>query len=876
MKNNTFNPQEYESKWQKIWNQACIFQTDNQKHKNKYYILEMLPYPSGNIHMGHLRNYVIGDALARFMMARDFSVMHAMGWDAFGLPAENAARENGISPKKWTYDNIKTMKKQLESIGLSIDWNREFATCDTDYYYCQQILFLEFMKNGLVFRKSSKVNWDPVDQTVLANEQVIDGRGWRSSALVEQRDLTQWFFKISDFSQELLDYLDQLPEWPEKVKTIQKNWIGRSEGVEIRWEISKNTLDNIKEILVYTTKPETLFGASFLAISPDHPLSKSLSNYKPNIKKFCVEAKKIGTSSLELEKNEKNGISTGITVKHPLNPDLEIPVYIANFVIMEYGTGAIFGCPFADQRDMDFAKKYSLPIIPIIKCDTINSDYMIENGKAYSGDGIMINSSFLDGMKNKEAFKTVLSRLKKTNLNGYPIAVHKVMFRLRDWGISRQRYWGCPIPIIHCSKCGIVEVPKEDLPVNLPEDANFDTPGNPLDNHPDWKIAPCPKCGLKAQRETDTMDTFVDSSWYYMRYISPHSKSPVDTSVLDNWLPVDQYIGGIEHAILHLLYARFFTHAMNKFGITKIKEPFKRLFVQGMIVHETYYQLDGIKKSYFTPEEVFLKNIKGKVHAFRIDDNSEVFIGPLEKMSKSKKNIINPTKIIKSYGADTARLFVLSDSPPERDVIWSNSGVDSTHKFIKQIWNLIYNAKTELENISSKCYKEDDDILNITKSTHEILKAVEENYEKFFLHKVVANIHELVNVLHKPLINIAKGLGSNSIKLAVRESLNKLIIIMSPITPHFAEECWQLLGNTDLVAKQKWPKFNPSFLIKEDIIIPIQINGKRKAQIKVPKNADDDFIKQTALKLDVIKKTLQNKHPKKIIVISRRIINIVI
>ncbi|MBL0848742.1 MAG: leucine--tRNA ligase [Candidatus Liberibacter ctenarytainae] len=874
MEETRYNHQQSDSKWQKIWDQYEVFKTINQESQKKYYVLEMFPYPSGSMHMGHLRNYSIGDVIARFMSARGYHVLHPMGWDAFGLPADNAAREHGIHPKKWTYDNIASMKKQLQSMGLSIDWSREIATCDEDYYRCQQMLFLDFMKHGLVIRKKSPVNWDPVDQTVLANEQVVDGRGWRSNALIEQRELTQWFLKISDFSQELLDSLDTLTEWPEKVKIMQKNWIGRSEGADIRWEIVSGAIENINEILVYTTRPETIFGASFLAIAADHPIAKSLS-HRADIRKFCAEAKQIGTSLSIIEKTEKNGIDTGIRVRNPLNFNSEIPVYIANFVLMDYGSGAIFGCPFADQRDMDFAKKYSLPIIPIIKPDTPNSTDLIAEGKAYHGNGIMINSNFLNGMTNLEAFKAVVLRLEQTIFKGSPVATKKVVFKLRDWGIGRQRAWGCPIPIIHCPKCGIVEVPKEHLPVKLPEDISFNIPGNPLHHHPTWKNVSCTKCGADALRETDTMDTFVDSSWYFMRYVTPHSKDPANKSQLDYWLPVDQYIGGIEHAVLHLLYARFFTYAMNKFGYTQVKEPFKRLFTQGMISHETYYQLDGIKKKYLRPDEIFLKNIDGKICAFRISDNSTVIIGSVEKMSKSKKNIIDPNQIIQSYGADTARLFVLSDSPSDRDMIWSNSGVEATHRFIQKIWRLIHDARTELKKVSSNPEKKGQELYD-NQVTYKIFKLIEYNYEKIYLNKVVANIHELVNILQKPLIQIAEGKGNENLKIITLETLEKLIIVISPIMPHLAEDCWQLLGKSGLVVQQKWPNFDHSLQVETDIIIPVQINGKKKDSIKISKDADADFMKKTALNLDSIKNSLQGKKPKKIIVVPQRIVNIVI
>ncbi|XCE18375.1 leucine--tRNA ligase [Candidatus Liberibacter asiaticus] len=869
METRSYSPQETDSIWQSAWYDSNIFKAENGKNKKKYFVLEMFPYPSGNIHMGHLRNYVIGDVVARFMRASGYSVLHPMGWDAFGMPAENAAREHNVHPKMWTCQNIKVMRKQLQSIGLSIDWSKDFATCDVDYYHCQQLLFLDFMKHNVIVRKTAQVNWDPVEQTVLANEQVINGRGWRSDAPVEQRSLPQWFFKISDLSQELLDSIETLSEWPEKVKIMQKNWIGRSEGMEIRWEIVSNTIDQIEEILVYTTRPETIFGASFIAIAVDHSISEKLSCDNTDIKEFCDEEKQKGTSLSVLDKTEKKGIYTGIHVKHPLNPNVVIPVYIANFVFMNYGTGAIFGCPFADQRDMDFAKKYGLPIIPIMK-RSINHSQDIEEGKAFSGDGIMINSSFLDGMTNTEALQAVMSHLEKQNIKNSPIGKRKINFRLRDWCISRQRSWGCPIPVIHCQKCGIVELPKEDLPVQLPEDLDFTLPGNPLENHPTWKKIFCVKCGSEALRETDTMDTFVDSSWYYMRYMTPHAKDPINKELVRQWFPVDQYIGGIEHAVLHLLYARFFAHILKKIGYIEIDEPFKRLFTQGMVVHETYYQLEGIKKKYLKPDEVILRNIEGENCAFRLSDNSKVVIGPLEKMSKSKKNVIDPMKVIKSYGADTARLFVLSDSPPDRDIIWSNKGVDSTYQFIQQIWRLIYNAKDELQTSSTK-----KDISLISKST-KFLERIEENYQNLSFNKAVANIHELVNVISKPLMEIAKKKSNADRISTIRYILEKLIIMMSPMIPHLAEECWQLLGNAGLVAQQKWPKLDPILEVNTDIILPIQVNGKKRACITVSMNTDDDFIKKTVLELNVIKNILQGKSPKKIIIISKRIVNIVV
>ncbi|AGA64000.1 Leucyl-tRNA synthetase [Liberibacter crescens BT-1] len=864
-----------EPKWQCLWAEKNIFKADITETHNKYYVLEMFPYPSGNIHMGHLRNYTMGDVVARYKRAKGFNVLHPMGWDAFGMPAENAAREKKIHPKEWTYQNISTMKHELSSIGLSIDWDREFATCDVNYYYHQQMMFLDFMDQGLVYRKESQVNWDPVDQTILANEQVIDGRGWRSSALIEKRNLKQWFFKITDFSQELLEALEQLVEWPEKVKLMQKNWIGRSEGLEIRWEIAACDIEDIKELTVYTTRPETIFGASFLAISVDHPLVKILSEKNPDIKAFCKETNQIGTSLIMLENAEKKGIDTGIRVKHPFDSTWEIPVYIANFVLMEYGTGAVFGCPSADQRDLKFAQKYNLPIIPVVMPSNENSDTFCIKDNAYTGEGLMINSHFLNGKLNSECFEDIASCLEKKILNAIPQAKRKVNFRLRDWGISRQRYWGCPIPIIHCKNCGIIQVDRENLPVILPEDVNFDLPGNPLDRHPTWKKVLCPKCPSEATRETDTMDTFVDSAWYYTRFISPDCKKPTDINLSSSWLPVDQYIGGVEHAILHLLYARFFSRAMYMTGFTKNKEPFKNLFTQGMVVHETYSRIKDFKKEYFSVSEVYIKEIDGIRRAFLISDNSEITIGPIEKMSKSKKNVINPRKIIETYGADTARLFVLSDSPPDRDIIWSQSGIDSVYRFIQNIWRLFNNAKIELQKVSPKAAKTGEEF-HISQSVHKILKLIEEAYEKLAFNKVVAYIHELVNILEKPLVKIAEGKATKSLVSAIRDAVEILILIISPITPHFSEECWEALGNKGLVACQKWPVFDASLIQDIYITLPIQINGKKRFEFKIFKKADKDTIIKTVLNLEAIQNDLKGRSPKKIIVVPQRIVNIVI
>jgi leucyl-tRNA synthetase len=876
MASERYNPREVEPRWQKHWSEAKVFETNNDDPRDKYYVLEMFPYPSGRIHMGHVRNYAMGDVVARYKRARGFNVLHPMGWDAFGMPAENAAMKNKVHPKAWTYDNIAAMRKQLKSMGLSLDWSREFATCDVEYYHRQQYLFLDMMEKGLVYRKNSKVNWDPVDMTVLANEQVIDGRGWRSDALVEQRELTQWFFKITAFAQDLLDKLDTLDHWPEKVRLMQKNWIGRSEGLTVRWEVvANNIVADLKDIQVYTTRPDTLFGASFLAISADHPVAKAMAERDADIAAFCDECRRTGTSVAALETAEKKGVDTGIRVTHPLDPSWQIPVYIANFVLMDYGTGAIFGCPSGDQRDLDFANKYGLPVVPVVMPKDGKIDEFKITDEAYVGDGVMINSRFLDGMTTDAAFEEVANRLASHFVHDQPQGERKVNFRLRDWGVSRQRYWGCPIPVIHCEVCGVVPVPKKDLPVKLPDDVSFELPGNPLDRHPTWRHVGCPQCGADARRETDTMDTFVDSSWYYARFTAPWEDAPTDPKIADAWLPVDQYIGGIEHAILHLLYSRFFTRAMRETGHVGLDEPFKGLFTQGMVVHETYSRGEGHSREWIEPAFVRIEEVDGNRKASHIDTGEPIAIGSIEKMSKSKKNVVDPDDILASYGADTARFFVLSDSPPERDVIWSEAGVEGAHRFVQRVWRLVSEAADALKAAESKPASEGE-ALAISQAAHKTLKAVEADYERLGFNKAVARIYELVNALAQPLTQVAAGKADAATISATRDAVEILVRMVAPMTPHIAEECWTLLGHTGMVCEAGWPTYDPALVAENVMTLPVQINGKKRDDLTIARDADQTSIEQAVLALDSVRAALDGKTPKKIIVVPQRIVNVVV
>lgn len=867
-----YNPRQSEPHWQQVWDEHKIYETDNADKREKYYVLEMFPYPSGRIHMGHVRNYAMGDVVARYRRAKGFNVLHPMGWDAFGMPAENAAMQNNTHPKSWTYENIDTMRRQLKSMGLSLDWSREFATCDVEYYHKQQQLFVDFLDKGLVYRKNAKVNWDPEDMTVLANEQVIDGRGWRSGAIVEQRDLTQWFFNITDYSEDLLSSLETLDNWPEKVRLMQKNWIGKSEGLQIRWELDAKTApEGFTELEVYTTRPDTLFGASFMAIAADHPLALEAAKSNPELDEFCEECRRVGTSAAALETAEKHGFDTGFEVVHPFNKDWKLKVFVANFVLMEYGTGAIFGCPSGDQRDLDFANKYSLQVTPVVMPQDKDAASFQVTEEAYTGDGVMINSEFLNGMKPKEAFDLVAKKLSETDFNGAPQAELKTQFKLRDWGVSRQRYWGCPIPVIHCDDCGAVPVPKKDLPVILPDDINFDKPGNPLDRHPTWRHVACPCCGKDARRETDTMDTFVDSSWYFARFTDPNNDNPTDRDMANHWLPVDQYIGGIEHAILHLLYSRFFTRAMQKTGHLDIKEPFKGLFTQGMVVHETYKGPSG----WITPAEIDIKEVDGVRSATMTDTGDKVEIGSIEKMSKSKKNVVDPDDIIASYGADTARFFMLSDSPPERDVIWTEAGVEAAHKFVQRIWRIISEAAPELCDVKPASALSGE-ANAISKAAHKTLKLVGDDLEKLGFNKSVARIYEYVNTIVPMLAKVAKGDADETTKSASREASEILIQLIAPMMPHLAEACWQELKCEGMVANAAWPQFNPDLVAENSFTYPVQINGKKRGELTIAVDADKEAIEKAVLALDFVADKINGQPVRKLIVVPKRIVNIVI
>ncbi len=879
MTSERYNPRAAEAFWQSRWDEAKLFNLEpsTSSSREKYYVLEMFPYPSGRIHMGHVRNYTMGDVIARYKRAKGFDVLHPMGWDAFGLPAENAAKKNNIHPKGWTYDNIAVMREQLQSMGFSLDWSREFATCDVDYYHQQQKLFLDFYDHDLIYRKKSRVNWDPVDQTVLANEQVIDGCGWRSGAPVEQRDLTQWFFKISNYSEELLSALDGLDRWPEKVRTMQRNWIGRSEGLKIRFEIEATSADAIltsSTLEVFTTRPDTLFGASFMALSPEHPLTTQLASHSPQIEEFVKECQRQGTSLAEIETAEKKGFDTGLRVKHPFVEGKSLPVYIANFVLMDYGTGAIFGCPAHDQRDMDFARKYGLEVTPVVlPPDQQEASFYLQD-EAYIGEGLIINSDFLNGLSIEDAKNMVAIRLEKNLVNGVAQAERQINYRLRDWGLSRQRFWGCPIPFIHCDDCGTIPVPQNDLPVVLPDDIDLNQSGNPLEMHPTWGKVKCPNCGMSARRETDTMDTFVDSSWYFARFTDPKSETPTNRAVVDHWLPVDQYIGGIEHAILHLLYSRFFTRAMKITGHLELKEPFRGLFTQGMVVHETYRDNDG---NWIAPAEIRIDETDGKRTATLLDSNQPVSIGAIEKMSKSKRNIVDPDDIISTYGADTARWFVLSDSPPDRDVIWSEAGVEGAHRFVQRIWRLV-NGTANLgvsSSMANPLQYTKETAPEILVTTHKALANVDKMISELRFNSAIAQIHSLVNAQEQALRKLSQTSGEFE-KATMLFCIKTTIQMFAPMMPHLAEECWKIFDNSKMVATMIWPEVDQELIVETSMVLPVQINGKKRGEVKVAAGAAKDDVEKAVLALDFVQAALSGKTPRKLIVVPQRIVNVVV
>jgi len=850
----TYSPTEIEAKWQAAWAKSETFKAIASADRPKYYVLEMFPYPSGRIHMGHVRNYTMGDVIARYKLSTGHNVLHPMGWDAFGMPAENAAMAIGGHPKEWTYANIATMRDQMKPLGLSIDWSREFATCDPEYYGQQQALFLDMLSNDLVYRKNAMVNWDPVDMTVLANEQVIDGKGWRSNAEVERRELTQWFFNISSMSGELLDALDDLENWPAKVRLMQENWIGKSRGLEMTFPLSipQGGHDGVT---VYTTRPDTLVGASFIGLAPNHPLSQSLSLQNKGLADFCDDCKKMDTTEAAMEKAEKKGFDTGATVQNPLGGP-PLPVWVANFVMMDYGTGAIFACPAHDQRDLDFARKYGLPVIDTffdLKNDAPVEDLAFVPLKSEKVRWVNQPAGLTEAT-GQEAIDATIDWAEAEGLG-----LGKTQYRLRDWGLSRQRYWGCPIPVVHCNSCGVVPEKKENLPISLPDDVTFDIPGNPLDRHPTWRHCACPKCGADALRETDTMDTFVDSSWYYARFTAPNSSTPTDIEEASYWMNVDQYIGGVEHAILHLLYARFFARAMQICGhLPKTAiEPFDAMFTQGMVTHAIYKSDGGDGRPiYHYPEDVDLRDGR----AFLKLGGAELVVVPSAKMSKSKNNVVDPINIISSYGADTARWFVLSDSPPERDVEWTASGAEAAFKYLSRVWQLS-------DKISKMDQRDDGEGgQDLLRALHKTIQDVTTGVESFGFNAAIAKLYGFTAILAKSKAGYA----------AQHEAIVTLAQLMAPMTPHLAEDIWTRQGGVGLIANAVWPVADPALLVEDDVTLPIQINGKRRDEITVPKDMGKDELELLVLANNAVIKALNGAIPKKLIIVPGRIVNVVI
>ena len=857
-----FNPREVDSKWQKIWNEKKYFLAQINKNKPKYYILEMFPYPSGKIHMGHVRNYTLGDVVARFKRAQSFNVLHPMGWDAFGLPAENAAIENNTSPAEWTYKNIEEMKRQLMLMGLSIDWSREVTTCNKSYYKHQQQLFKNLYDKELVYKKESLVNWDPIENSVLANEQVIDGKGWRSGAEVERKTLSQWFFKITNFADSLLSGLKELPKGPDKVKSMQENWIGKSVGCEMNLNIvdeNHNTIDDLLNI--YTTRPDTIFGATFCAISPGHPLAKRLAETDEKVKSFIKKHQSQNFTEESIGKAEKEGLQIKYSIQHPLIKNKFLPLYTANFVLMDYGSGAIYGCPAHDQRDLDFANKYNIEIIPVIRPQNSSIDNFSITTDAYTGDGEIFNSEFLDRLSIPEAQEKVIDILSDKK-----IGFKKINFRLRDWGISRQRYWGCPIPIIYREDGKVICLSDEHLPIELPEDIDLSAAGNPLENHPTWKYTTCPYTGMKATRETDTLDTFVDSAWYFMRFCSADNKDvPFKDEDIEYWMPVDQYVGGVEHAILHLLYSRFFTKALNQSEKINFKEPFDGLFTQGMVCHETYRLKSG---EWVFPEDVvekdglLTKQVTGE----------EIIKGPVESMSKSKKNVVDPESIIKEYGADTARWFMLSDSPPERDINWSISGINGAWRFTQKFWRVVNGCKDIFGiNLASKPKIIDSLSIEFRKNVHKYLKSITHSIDIFQMNVAVAKIHELTTLISNFTVNNIEGEWSK------KEALTILLRVTEPMMPHIVEECWNLIGNDKSIIETPWPIYDESLILEDKVKIIVQVNGKKRGELNLAIDSKELIVFNEALKLINVKKIIDtnNKIIKKIF-IPNKIINIVV
>jgi len=855
-----YNAKETEAKWQRIWEERQCFTVSADPARPKYYVLEMFPYPSGKLHVGHVRNYTMGDVVARYKRAQGFNVLHPMGWDAFGLPAENAAMASKVHPAAWTYDNIAAMRAQLKLMGLSYDWNREIATCHPEYYRHEQKMFLDFLKAGLAYRKESWVNWDPAENTVLANEQVVDGRGWRSGAIVEKRLLSQWFLRITEFSEELLAGLATLDRWPERVRLMQENWIGKSEGARVLFDLKGEGIGAEERLLVFTTRPDTLFGAAFCGIAPNHPLAQRVAEGNPKLAEFIAECNRMGTSEVAIETAEKLGFDTGIKARHPFLPDVWLPVFVANFILMEYGTGAIFGCPAHDQRDLDFARKYDLPVRPVVlPKDGDPASFTVGDTAFTDKDGTLFNSGFLDGMSPPDAIRAAGERLENSGQGE-----RTTVYRLRDWGVSRQRYWGCPIPIIHCPECGTVPVPDQDLPVRLPEDVSFDRPGNPLDHHPTWKHTACPQCGGKARRETDTFDTFFESSWYFARFASPRAETAFDSAAVDYWLPVDQYIGGIEHAILHLLYSRFFTRALKRCGYFSIEEPFRGLFTQGMVCHETYQDENG---QWLFPEEVTTEE-DGRLTG---PDGRAAKAGRLEKMSKSRKNVVSLERIVDSVGADTARLYLLSDSPPERDLEWTDEGIEGVWRYVSRLWRLVTEPQAPLPAAGTALPPAlSAEAATARHKIHQSIATVSDDLDKFRFNRAVARIRELTNLLES-----LSGAGAGE-AWVLREGCEAAVQLLSPMMPHLAEELWQQLGHDRLILDEPWPKADPALLQEDRVTIAVQVNGKLRATIELQRDLSAAEAEQAALADEAVQRALDGKTVRKIVVVPNRIVNVVV